>query len=108
MSEFKKYVDQAISYINKKSDRIKNDIYYQNRLIDFATKSYIKDPVNFDKIYDHVSKDIIKDEHRANHYGIPIGTFRGYRLYKRKDHNTIEGRIKKRIKNYVRTLELRV
>lgn len=108
MSEFKKYVEQAVSYINRKSDRIKNDIYYQNRLIDFATKCYIKDPVNFHKIYDRVSKDIIKDDHRANHYGKPIGSFIGYRLYKRKDHNTIEGRIKKRIKNYVRTLELSV
>jgi hypothetical protein len=107
MSEFKQYVDQAISYINSKSDKIKNDTYYQNRLIDFATNRFIKDPVNFHKIYDHVSKDIIKDEHRANHYGKPIGSFVGYRLYKRKDHYTIEGRIKKQIKNYVRSLDLK-
>lgn len=57
---------------------IKNKFARRNRIVQKAVREYVKDPQNFKYIYSWYSRDIIKDETRARHYGVKIGTQIGW------------------------------
>lgn len=77
----KKYIDLAIrTIIDKNSPLVlsKNSFYYRNRVIDAATLAFEKDPHNLRFLHSWVKEDIITSEDRSRHFGLPIGTSRGY------------------------------
>jgi hypothetical protein len=68
------YLDQADQFITRNITGITR----RNRVVARATNLYIQDPDNFKSLYKWVEPDIIKDQTRADHYGVSIGTQIGW------------------------------
>ena len=68
------YIQQADEFITKNISGITR----RNRVVHRATNLFIQDPKNLKSLYTWVAPDIIKDETRANHYGVSIGTQIGW------------------------------
>jgi hypothetical protein len=73
------YIDKATEFINPNSPLIlsKNSIYLRNRIIDKATSLWADDPTNYPTLYKWFSKDIIRSQERADHFGKAIGSHTG-------------------------------
>ena len=76
----KKYLELAKERINFSSPLMLegNRFYYRNRVIDLACSIYVNDPYNFWKLHRWVEPDIVENEDRAIHFGVPIGTQVGW------------------------------
>ena len=55
--------------------------------------------------YEWIKPDIVLDEHRANHFGVAIGTMVGYNSLTSEDYDTQFARVLKRIRKEVTVLD---
>jgi hypothetical protein len=93
------YLHKAIDSINPESLCIlnRNQWFRRNIIVNRATQLYLAD--NLRLTYQYVDNDIVKDEHRANHHGVAIGTSLGLKgCLPRKDRYIQEANIKRQMK----------
>lgn len=105
--KYQKYIEMAIDGINVNAPKIveNGDIYYRNRIVDFATSRYATDPDNFNEIFTWVKPDLIKDELRAQHHGKAIGQQAGWITSGQDKHYLLAmARVKREIRDAVKDM----
>jgi hypothetical protein len=96
----KTYLEQADQFITRNITGITR----RNRVVARATNLYIQDPKNFPTLYKWYSKDIVKDDTRAQHHGVAIGTQVGWITSpKDKEFFSKVARIKKQFRTMMLT-----